>query len=59
MQKNITEKDFFMVPENFQTIAPTDNEHTESKLKYYPNNQTLEYCEKFGIPKLVLSKESD
>lgn len=59
MQKNITKEDFFMVPENFQTIAPTDDEHTESKLKYYPNNQTLEYCEKFGIPKLVLSKESD
>lgn len=59
MQKNITDEDFFMVPENFQIIAPTNDECIESKLKYYPNNQTLEYCEKFGIPKPVLCEKSD
>ncbi|CAX41137.1 RNA lariat debranching enzyme, putative [Candida dubliniensis CD36] len=59
MQKNITDEDFFMVPENFQIVAPTNDECIESKLKYYPNNQTLEYCEKFGIPKPVLCEKSD
>ena len=37
----------FIIPRNFQTIAPADY---EGELKYFPNNQTKEYCGKFGIP---------
>lgn len=38
----------FIVPENFEIIAPVK---CKDELKYYPNNQTQEYCEKFNIPK--------
>ncbi|RCK57393.1 Lariat debranching enzyme [Candida viswanathii] len=37
----------FAVPENFQIVAPVEY---NNELKYYPNNQTQEYCEKFNIP---------
>ncbi|EMG50261.1 hypothetical protein G210_4698 [Candida maltosa Xu316] len=39
--------DDFIIPENFKKIAPSD---FNGKLKYYPNNQTEEYCKKFDIP---------
>ncbi|KAI5963114.1 DBR1 [Candida pseudojiufengensis] len=43
--------DEFIVPENFEIIAPVE---FDGKLKYFPNNQTKDYCEKFNIPRLNL-----
>ncbi|KAI3402481.2 DBR1 [Candida oxycetoniae] len=44
-------KDEFIVPDNFEMVAPP-NAH--KKLKYYPNDQTTAYCEKFNVPKVQL-----
>lgn len=41
-------EDDFIVPENFKIICPVES---SNELKYYPNNQTDEYCQKFDIPK--------
>lgn len=38
------------VPDNFRVISPTSNSETKAELKYWINNQTLEYCKKFNIP---------
>ncbi|KAI5956895.1 DBR1 [Candida jiufengensis] len=43
--------DEFMIPENFEIIAPVD---FSEDLKYFPSNQTEVYCEKFNMPKLEL-----
>lgn len=41
---------FEISPESFRRIAPTsDTELKDIPLKYWPNNQTEEYCKKFGI----------
>ncbi|KAI5959209.1 DBR1 [Candida theae] len=37
----------FIIPGNFKVVAPADY---DGDLKYFQNNQTEEYCEKFGIP---------
>lgn len=36
------------VPESFQIIAPGSSE-PNAPLKYWPNNQTQDYCQKFGV----------
>lgn len=37
------------IPSNFKIIAPTSKEKNVP-LRYWDNNQTIEYCKKFGIP---------
>ncbi|KAG7663901.1 DBR1 [[Candida] subhashii] len=37
----------FIIPENFQKV---DNIDKNKEVRYYPNNQTQEYCDRFQIP---------
>lgn len=37
------------IPENFKVVAPTSHQQPP-KLQYWYNNQTEEYCARFGIP---------
>lgn len=37
----------FKIPRNFGVVAPADY---DGELKYFPNDQTKEYCHKFDIP---------
>lgn len=39
--------EYLKIPENFKIIAPAGTE--KPPLQYWPNNQTLDYCSKFGI----------
>ncbi|EGW30435.1 uncharacterized protein SPAPADRAFT_143265 [Spathaspora passalidarum NRRL Y-27907] len=39
--------ELFIVPESFKVVAPTEDDG--SQLKFYPNNQTEEYCKKFDV----------
>lgn len=39
--------DHLKIPENFEIIAPAGT--VKPPLQYWPNNQTLEYCQKFNI----------
>lgn len=43
------------IPENFKVVAPTSHQQPP-KLQYWDNNQTDEYCARFGIPYEKLSQ---
>jgi lariat debranching enzyme len=47
-QLNNMDDETFAVPDNFEAVAPT-SDATDVELQYWPNNQTEEYCRKFGI----------
>lgn len=36
------------IPTNFQKVAP-DSSNLDTPLQYWPNNQTRDYCETFGV----------
>ncbi|CAI5760619.1 unnamed protein product [Candida verbasci] len=48
--------DDLKILDNFKVVAPPTSDNDISDLKYYKNNQTDEYCDKFNIPNIDIDK---